>query len=79
ESKSAMTKTKRQQEQERLGYEVALRLQEQLDEKERQRIVRAYEAASSFNIKEWEDIQARIEANEELAQRLQTKEREEYS
>ncbi|GJY60244.1 hypothetical protein Tco_0460901 [Tanacetum coccineum] len=52
ESESAMTKTKRQQEQERLGYEAAMRLQEQLDEKERQRISRAHKAASSFNIKE---------------------------
>ncbi|GKE92771.1 hypothetical protein Tco_1573866, partial [Tanacetum coccineum] len=50
EFESAMTKTKRQQEQERLGYEAALRLQEQLDEEERQRIARAHEAASSFNI-----------------------------
>ncbi|GJV94207.1 putative ribonuclease H-like domain-containing protein [Tanacetum coccineum] len=79
ESESAMTKTKRQQEQERLGYEAALRLQEQLDEEERQRIARAHEAASSFNIEEWEDIQARIEADEELAQRLQAEEREKYS
>ncbi|GJX62914.1 putative ribonuclease H-like domain-containing protein [Tanacetum coccineum] len=55
ESESPMTKTKRQQEQERLGYEVALRLQEQLDEEER------------------------IKADEELAQRLQAKEREIYS
>ncbi|GJU64223.1 hypothetical protein Tco_1246058 [Tanacetum coccineum] len=68
ESESAMIKTKGQQEQERLGYEAALRLQEQLDEEERQRIARAHEATSSFNIEEWEDIQARIEADEELAQ-----------
>ncbi|GJV40837.1 hypothetical protein Tco_1419277 [Tanacetum coccineum] len=79
ESESSMTKTKRQQEQERLGYEVALRLQEQLDEEERQRIARAHEAACPFNIEEWEDIQARIEADEELAQRLQAEEREKYS
>ncbi|GJT08155.1 hypothetical protein Tco_0842617 [Tanacetum coccineum] len=46
----------------------ALRFQEQLDEEERQRIARVHEAASSFNIKDWEDIQARIEADEELAQ-----------
>ncbi|GKE43540.1 hypothetical protein Tco_1470824, partial [Tanacetum coccineum] len=46
----------------------ALRLQEQLDEEEKQRIVRVHEAASSFNIEEWEDIQARIKADEELAQ-----------
>ncbi|GJY86299.1 reverse transcriptase domain-containing protein [Tanacetum coccineum] len=76
---SAMTKTKRQQEQERLGYEAALRLQEQLDEEERQRIARAHKVASSFNIEEWEDIQARIEADEELAQSLQAEEREKYS
>ncbi|GJY70918.1 putative ribonuclease H-like domain-containing protein, partial [Tanacetum coccineum] len=57
----------------------ALRLQEQLDKEERQRIARAHEAASSFNIEEWEDIQARIEADEELAQRLQAEEREKYS
>ncbi|GJV93253.1 putative ribonuclease H-like domain-containing protein, partial [Tanacetum coccineum] len=57
----------------------ALRLQEQLDKEERQRIPRAHEAASFFNIEEWEDIQARIEADEELAQRLQAEEREKYS
>ncbi|GKB50461.1 hypothetical protein Tco_0901214 [Tanacetum coccineum] len=52
---------------------------EQLDEEERQRISRAHKAASSFNIEEWEDIQARIEADEELAQRLQVEERKKYS
>ncbi|GJV51687.1 hypothetical protein Tco_1447428 [Tanacetum coccineum] len=79
EAKTIQTKTKLQQEQERLGYEAALRLQEQLDEEERQRIARVHEAASSFNIEEWEDMQARIEADEELAQRLQAEEREKYS
>ncbi|GJX03576.1 hypothetical protein Tco_0189492 [Tanacetum coccineum] len=74
-----MTKTKRQQEQERIGYEAALRLQEQLDEEKRQRIARAHEVASSFNIEEWEDIRVRIEADEELAHRLQVEEREKYS
>ncbi|GJX56529.1 hypothetical protein Tco_0286426, partial [Tanacetum coccineum] len=57
----------------------ALRLQEKLDEEERQRIAKAHKAASSLNIEEWEDIQARIEADEELAQRLQAEEREKYS
>nr|GEX36534.1 hypothetical protein [Tanacetum cinerariifolium] len=38
ESESAMTKTKRQQEQKRLGHEAAVRLQEDFDEEERQRI-----------------------------------------
>ncbi|GKA47074.1 hypothetical protein Tco_0739957 [Tanacetum coccineum] len=53
ESEPVQTKTKLQQEQERLGYEAAIRLQE--------------------------DIQARVEANEELAQRLQAEEREMYT
>nr|GEX38178.1 putative ribonuclease H-like domain-containing protein [Tanacetum cinerariifolium] len=52
---------------------------EQLDEEERQRISRVHEEASSFNIKEWEDIQATIKADEELALRIQAEERERYS
>ncbi|GKD76231.1 hypothetical protein Tco_1334513 [Tanacetum coccineum] len=76
---TATSKTKLQQEQERLGYEAALRLQAELEEEERQRIASVQEAASSFNIEEWDDIQARVEADEELAQRLQAEEREKYS
>ncbi|GJZ02608.1 hypothetical protein Tco_0520569 [Tanacetum coccineum] len=79
ESKTAQTKTKLQQEQERLGYKAAIRLQAELEEEERQRIARVYEAASSFNVEEWEDIQARVEDDEELAQRLQAEEREMYT
>ncbi|GKD46027.1 hypothetical protein Tco_1270672 [Tanacetum coccineum] len=63
----AVVKQKLQQRQERAGYEEAVRLQEQLDDEERQRIARVHEDASSFNIEEWEDIQAKIEADEELA------------
>ncbi|GJW52193.1 hypothetical protein Tco_0093544 [Tanacetum coccineum] len=66
-------------EQERLGLEAAMRLQEQFDEEERQRITREHEEASSFNIKEWENIQTRIEANEEIAARQQTEERQELT
>ncbi|GJV22310.1 hypothetical protein Tco_1371330 [Tanacetum coccineum] len=61
ESEPEQTKTKLQQRQERAGYEAAVRLQEQLDEEERQRIARVHEEASSFNIEKWEDIQATIE------------------
>nr|GEV37633.1 hypothetical protein [Tanacetum cinerariifolium] len=43
ESETMQTKTERQQEQERLGLEVAMRLQEQFDEEERQRIARVHE------------------------------------
>ncbi|GJR59534.1 hypothetical protein Tco_1501696 [Tanacetum coccineum] len=76
---TASTKTKLGQEQERLGYEAALRLQAELKEEERQRIASIQEAASSFNIEEYDDTQARVEADEELAQRLQAEEREKYS
>ncbi|GJZ57977.1 hypothetical protein Tco_0613471 [Tanacetum coccineum] len=48
-------------------------------DKERQRIARVHEVASSFNVEEWIDIQARVEADEELAQRLQVEEREMYT
>ncbi|GJT63375.1 putative ribonuclease H-like domain-containing protein [Tanacetum coccineum] len=63
-------------EQERLGYEEALRLEAEIDEEERQRIAIVQEEASSFNIEEWDDIQARVEADEEFAQRLQSDKRE---
>ncbi|GKB94154.1 hypothetical protein Tco_0980291 [Tanacetum coccineum] len=79
ESKTVKTKTKLQQEQERLNFEAAMRLQAELDEKERQRIARVHEVASSLNVEEWEDIQARVEDDEELVQRLQAEEREKYT
>ncbi|GJT46855.1 hypothetical protein Tco_0955570 [Tanacetum coccineum] len=67
ESEPVQTKTKLQQEQERLGYEAGVRLQAKLKEEERQKISRVHEATGSFNVEEWKDIQARVEANEELA------------
>ncbi|GKE32868.1 hypothetical protein Tco_1452190 [Tanacetum coccineum] len=60
-----MTKTKRQQEQERLGLETDVRLQEEFDEEERQRISRVHEAARSFSEVEWDDIRARVKAFED--------------
>ncbi|GJR69695.1 putative ribonuclease H-like domain-containing protein [Tanacetum coccineum] len=78
-AKPVQKKTKLQLEQKRLGLEEALRLQEQLDEEERQRIARVQEEASTFNTEEWDNIQAQIEADEELALRLQAQEREGYS
>nr|GEW60191.1 hypothetical protein [Tanacetum cinerariifolium] len=68
ESGSPMIKTKRtkrQQEQERLGLEAVVKLHEELDEEERQRIARVHEAARSFTEEEWEDIRARFRADEE--------------
>ncbi|GJU51407.1 hypothetical protein Tco_1220962 [Tanacetum coccineum] len=52
EAEPVQKKTKLQLEQERLGYEEALRLQEQLDEEERQRIARVHEEANTFNAEE---------------------------
>ncbi|GJW79062.1 hypothetical protein Tco_0140744 [Tanacetum coccineum] len=43
----------------------AVRLQEEFDEEERQRIARVHEAARSFSKVEWEDIRARVEASED--------------
>ncbi|GJW51995.1 hypothetical protein Tco_0093346 [Tanacetum coccineum] len=43
--------------------------QEQFDEKERQRIASIHEEASTFKPEEWDNIQAQIEADEELAHR----------
>ncbi|GKA53425.1 hypothetical protein Tco_0746740 [Tanacetum coccineum] len=72
-------RTKLQQEQDRLGHEAAVRLQEELDEEERQRMARVHAAAQSFTEEEWENIRARVEADEELTQRLQAEERNKYS
>ncbi|GJS95152.1 hypothetical protein Tco_0802120 [Tanacetum coccineum] len=57
----------------------AVRLQEELDEEERQRMARVHEAAQSFTEEEWENIRARVETDEELAQRLQAEKRNKYS
>ncbi|GKD02441.1 hypothetical protein Tco_1177415 [Tanacetum coccineum] len=62
EAEPVQKKTKLQLEQERLGLKEALRLQEQLDEEERQRIARVHKESSTFNAKEWDNIQAQIEA-----------------
>nr|GEV05844.1 hypothetical protein [Tanacetum cinerariifolium] len=49
ESEDERTKrTNLQQEQDRLGHEAVVRLQEEVDEEERQRLSRVYEATQSF-------------------------------
>ncbi|GJU98232.1 hypothetical protein Tco_1327503 [Tanacetum coccineum] len=52
---------------------------EELDEEERQRMARVHAATQSFTEEEWENIKARVEADKELTQRLQVKERNKYS
>ncbi|GJZ84324.1 putative ribonuclease H-like domain-containing protein [Tanacetum coccineum] len=58
-----------QLEQERLGFKEAQRFQEQFDEEERQRISSVHEEESTFKPEEWDNIQAQIKADEELAYR----------
>ncbi|GKD57493.1 hypothetical protein Tco_1290880 [Tanacetum coccineum] len=55
ESEPIQTKTKIQQEKERLGFEEAQRLQELFDEEERQRITKEI---STFKPEEWDNIEA---------------------
>ncbi|GJY38008.1 hypothetical protein Tco_0424372 [Tanacetum coccineum] len=38
-----------------------------------------HESSSSFNVEEWEDIQARVEADEELVHKVQAEKREKYT
>ncbi|GKC53273.1 hypothetical protein Tco_1076018, partial [Tanacetum coccineum] len=98
ESELEQTTTKLKQRQERAGYEAAIRLQEQLDEEESQRIARdakvaqrlqeefdakekkkmaqVHQASQGFTEDEWEDIRARVKANEELTQKLQAEGRD---
>ncbi|GJU00170.1 hypothetical protein Tco_1110508 [Tanacetum coccineum] len=61
------------------GASMPVSTAEELDEEERQRMARVHEAAKSFTEKEWENIRARVEANEELSKRLQAEERNKYS
>ncbi|GJW44725.1 hypothetical protein Tco_0073524 [Tanacetum coccineum] len=61
ESESTMTKTKRQQEQERLGLETAVRLQEEFDEEERQRIAHRIQAEEREKYTEVEQARMLIE------------------
>ncbi|GKC07537.1 hypothetical protein Tco_0999147, partial [Tanacetum coccineum] len=61
----------------RIDEETAKRLQAEFDEEER--LAREKNEANVTLIEEWDDIQAKINANHELAQRLQVEEQEELS
>ncbi|GJV22155.1 hypothetical protein Tco_1371175, partial [Tanacetum coccineum] len=72
ESEPEQATTKLKQRQEIAGYEATIRLQEQLDEDESQRIARD---AEGFTDAEWDDILARVVADEDLVQQLQAGEK----
>ncbi|GJT94069.1 hypothetical protein Tco_1082914 [Tanacetum coccineum] len=59
--------------------EIALRLQEEIDAAGRHRMAKVHQATHGFTEDEWENIRERVEADEELAQKLQAEEREKYS
>ncbi|GKE21792.1 hypothetical protein Tco_1433304, partial [Tanacetum coccineum] len=61
----------------RLDEEIASKLQAEFDEEERLAREKAEKEANVALIEEWDDIQAKIEADHELAQRLQAEEQEE--
>ncbi|GJT74545.1 hypothetical protein Tco_1041270 [Tanacetum coccineum] len=65
----------------RLDKEVALKLQAEFDEEERlaREKAKKEKEANIALTEEWDDIQAKIEADHELAQRLQAEEQEELS
>ncbi|GKE24462.1 hypothetical protein Tco_1435974 [Tanacetum coccineum] len=57
----------------------AVRLQVELKKEERQRIFRVHKEASSFNVEEWENVEAIVEADEEITARLQVEEQGELT
>ncbi|GJV88416.1 putative ribonuclease H-like domain-containing protein [Tanacetum coccineum] len=61
----------------RLDEEIALKLQAEFDEEER--LAREKDEANVVLTEEWDDIQAKIKVDHELAQRLQAEEKEELS
>ncbi|GJT87100.1 hypothetical protein Tco_1068817 [Tanacetum coccineum] len=58
---------------------ILIRLQAKLDEEVRLKREREEEASNATLIKEWDSIKARIDADAQLAKRLQAKEREQMS
>ncbi|GKA78281.1 hypothetical protein Tco_0784818, partial [Tanacetum coccineum] len=72
---NAEQEAKFNEEQERLDYEGAVRIQEELDESERQRMSQVHQAAHCFTDAEWDDILARVAADEDLVQQLQVDEK----
>ncbi|GJR25696.1 retrovirus-related pol polyprotein from transposon TNT 1-94 [Tanacetum coccineum] len=60
----------------RFDEEIALKLQAEFDEEER--LAREKDEANVALTKEWDDIQAKVDADYQLAQRLQAKEQEQF-
>ncbi|GJT53272.1 putative ribonuclease H-like domain-containing protein [Tanacetum coccineum] len=76
---SSTTKDKEESQRIARDAEIAQRLQEEIDAAEKQRMAQVHQAAQGFTEDECEDIRARFEADKELTQKLQAKERDKYS
>ncbi|GJT13110.1 hypothetical protein Tco_0860152 [Tanacetum coccineum] len=59
-------KFKAEQEQERLDHETAMKIQEELDASERQRMAQVHQAAQGFTDDEWDDILARVSVDKDF-------------
>ncbi|GJS84550.1 hypothetical protein Tco_0751091 [Tanacetum coccineum] len=68
-------KFKAEQEQERLDHETAIKIQEELDAAERQRMAQVHQAAQGFTDDEWDDILARVVVDKDFVQQLQAGEK----
>ncbi|GJZ17187.1 putative ribonuclease H-like domain-containing protein [Tanacetum coccineum] len=63
------------QEQERLDHETAMKIKEELDATERQRMAQVHQAAQGFIDDEWEAILVRVAADKDFVQQLQAGEK----
>ncbi|GJZ21469.1 hypothetical protein Tco_0558508, partial [Tanacetum coccineum] len=72
-------KPKKKKDQIEYDADVAQRLQAELDEEARLEKEREEEASKTANIAEWDDVQAMMDADYELAAKLQAEEQEEIS
>ncbi|GJZ91246.1 hypothetical protein Tco_0663173 [Tanacetum coccineum] len=70
---------KKKKDQIEYDADVAQRLQEELDEEASLKREREEEASKAANIAEWDDVQAMIDTDYELAEKLQAKEQGEIS
>ncbi|GJT02833.1 hypothetical protein Tco_0824002 [Tanacetum coccineum] len=68
-------KFKAEQEQERLDHETAMKIQEELDAAERQRMAQVHQAAQGFTDDEWDDILARVATDKDFVKQLQAGEK----
>ncbi|GJZ24966.1 hypothetical protein Tco_0562425 [Tanacetum coccineum] len=75
ESESLKKMKQREQIQIRRDEEVALKLQEEFDAAERQRMAQVYQADQGFTNAEWDDVLARVAADEDFVQQLQAGEK----